>query len=332
MILPAVSLLLLCHPFWHQMVHGQLNLLLLLLLTGVWAADRQGHPSRAGAFLGVATAIKFYPGFLFLYFVLRRDWRAIGAGLVSLAAITALTAAVLGPDAYRSYFIDVLPQTSLRRADWHNLSMSGVSCKLFDKPLHLPPVQIQPLVESPVLAVLGMIGTLVAVSAFLAWVVRHTNHASPTRERTKWGLARQEAVPVPILSGRSHDTDLAFALTIIGMVLVSPITWDHYLLVLALPLAILWQRLRGRWIGRIVLVSLLAVLWLQPAKVMTFGLGVLDAAGLARPGGRWVAGPLATLTALSIPCYALVGIFGLAIWTSFVGWTESSRSTDADLH
>jgi hypothetical protein len=37
----AFALLLLSFPFWHQMVHGQLNLLLLLLLTGVWVAERR---------------------------------------------------------------------------------------------------------------------------------------------------------------------------------------------------------------------------------------------------------------------------------------------------
>src|SRR5262249_12063331 len=125
-LLPAVALLMLCYPFWHQMVHGQLNLVLLLLLTGVWLADRQGRPRWSGALLGVATAIKLYPGFVFLYFFLRRDWSAIRAGMLALAAVTGLTAVVLGPEAYRSYFVDVLPRTALRRADWHNLSLSGV--------------------------------------------------------------------------------------------------------------------------------------------------------------------------------------------------------------
>src|SRR5581483_7187098 len=69
-LLPAATLLLLCHPFWHQMVHGQMNFMLLLLLTGTWAADRTGRPIWAGVLLAVAAAIKIYPAFLLLYFVL----------------------------------------------------------------------------------------------------------------------------------------------------------------------------------------------------------------------------------------------------------------------
>ncbi len=290
MLLPAIALLLLCHPFWHQMVHGQLNLLLLLLFTGVWLADRRGHPNLAGGLLGLATAIKLYPAFVFLYFLVKRDWPALRAGAIALAAIAGLTALVLGPEAYRSYFVDILPRTSLRRADWHNLSLSGVWCKLFDVPLNLPPVRIVPLVESPLMAMAGMLGTLLFVSAILAVVLPH------------------------LLTAK--DTDLAFSLTMIGMLLVSPITWDHYLLVLALPLSVVWQRLQGRWVERIVLLSLLAVLWLEPGWVMLHGLRCLEWLGLTNGGPWWISPPLATLTALSIPCYALLGLFILALWTA----------------
>jgi hypothetical protein len=289
MLLPAITLLLLCHPFWHQMVHGQLNLLLLLLLTGVWLADRQGHPYWAGGLLGLATAIKLYPGFLFIYFLLKRDWPVLRAGLIALVALTGLTALVLGPEAYCSYFVEVLPRTSLRRADWHNLSLAGVWCKLFDVPLHLPPVQIVPLIESPTLTMVGMVGTLLAIAAVLALVLPRL-----------WA---------------AKDTDLAYGLTLIAMLLVSPITWDHYLLVLALPLVILWQRLQGRWLARLILLALLTVLWLEPGLVMIDGLRWLEWLGLTDGRPWWSATPAATLTALSIPCYALLGLFILALVT-----------------
>src|SRR5262245_8266789 len=125
-LLPAVTFLLLCHPFWHQMVHGQLNLLLLLLLTGAWTADRNGRSCRAGALAGMATSIGLFPGLLFLYFLLRRQWRPLATGLMTLAVVTGLTAVLLGPESYRSYLVDVLPKTSVDRTDWPNLSLSGV--------------------------------------------------------------------------------------------------------------------------------------------------------------------------------------------------------------
>jgi hypothetical protein len=286
-LLPAITLLLLCHPFWHQMVHGQLNLLLLLLITGVWVADRRGHPRWAGTLLGLATAIKFTPGFLFVYFVLRREWSAVRAGLLALAAISVLTALILGPEAYRSYFLDVLPRTSQSRSDWHNLSLSGVWCKLFESSKQLPPVEVQPLAQAPALALLGMTCTLLGVLAILV--------AAAPRFRA------------------TGDWDLAFALTTIGMLLVSPITWDHYLLLLALPVAVLWQRLPRGGMGREVLLLLLAVLWVQPGMVMEHVLILLDASHPPNASGYWIATPLETLTALSVPCYVLVALFVLTI-------------------
>jgi hypothetical protein len=120
-LLPAAALLLLCHPFWHQMMHGQLNLLLLLMLTSAWAAERSGHGRLAGIIVGLATAIKLFPGFLFVYFLIRREWRAVGAGLIAMTAIAALTVLMFGPETYRGYFVDVC------RA-WRTTGPIGTTC------------------------------------------------------------------------------------------------------------------------------------------------------------------------------------------------------------
>lgn len=288
-LLPAVTLLLLARPFWHQMVHGQLNLLLLLLVTGVWVANRCRHSRWAGTLLALATAIKLFPGFLFVYFVLRRDWPAVRAGLIALAAISGLTALILGLDTYRDYFGEVLPQTSLYRCDWSNLSLSGLWFKLFDPRKQWSWLEIRPLLWSPALAWTGMACSLAAVMAVLYRMV-------------------------PRLCSRS-DSDLAFALCLIAMLLVSPITWDHYLLLLALPLAVLWPRLPRGGMGREAVVLFLAILWLKPWMVAEHLLILLDASHSPTTRG-WIATPLETLTALSAPCYALVGLFVLTLWAA----------------
>src|SRR5262249_51177427 len=123
MLLPLAAVLLICSPFRQQVVQGQLNLVLLAILTGAWAADRSGRPWWAGTLVGLATALKLFPGFLFLYFVLRRRWHALGAGIVSLSVCTGLTATVLGVEAFESYARDVLPQIGRFRSDWVNASL-----------------------------------------------------------------------------------------------------------------------------------------------------------------------------------------------------------------
>src|SRR5262249_1217185 len=93
---PLITLLLLCNPLLQQVNHGQLSLLLGLLVTGTWVAERSGRPKLAAALLGTAMAIKLFPGFLFLYFVLRRQWQIVAAGATTFVAITVLTLVVLG--------------------------------------------------------------------------------------------------------------------------------------------------------------------------------------------------------------------------------------------
>jgi hypothetical protein len=60
-LLPAAALLLVCNPLRQQINQGQLNGVLLLLITGAWLADRSGRGWLAGALVAAATMIKLFP-------------------------------------------------------------------------------------------------------------------------------------------------------------------------------------------------------------------------------------------------------------------------------
>jgi len=131
-IFPPLCLLLICFPLLQQLSQGQLNLVLVLLVTGAWAAERSGRVGWAGAMIGAATAIKLFPGFLFLYFIVRRQWSALIAGLLSLVLLTGLTASILGPEVYPTYIHDVLPHLDQCRTAWSNASLVGFWTRLFN--------------------------------------------------------------------------------------------------------------------------------------------------------------------------------------------------------
>src|SRR5581483_8542829 len=105
-LFPLIALLLLCNPFRQQVYLGQFNLVLLLLCVGVWVAARSEKPWLAGGLLGLATAIKLFPGFLFVYFVLRRQWTVVAAGVMTFIFLTLATVACLGIETYRSYIFE----------------------------------------------------------------------------------------------------------------------------------------------------------------------------------------------------------------------------------
>jgi hypothetical protein len=279
-LLPLGAFLLVCGPFQQQMYQGQLNLVLLLLLTGTWAADRAGRPHLAGTLLGAATAVKLFPGFLLLYFLLRRDWRAVAAAAVSFALLTGLTAGVLGLAAYRDYITDVLPNVAAYQSDWLNASFAGFWSRLFNPTSHQNIVI--PLWTSPTLAAAGTLVCRVALVAVLVW-----------------GLWRMET---------SADRDLGFGLFLVAMLLVSPVAWDHYFLLLVLPVIVIWQRLRNAGLTRWLFAIIPAILSLN----MGWYYQQLIPPGLN--GGA--AGPTQPLTVVALPFYALLALFVVGLIVS----------------
>jgi hypothetical protein len=285
MLLPATALLLVCWPFHLQVVHAQLNLILLLLVVGTWALDRTDRPWAAGALLGAAAAIKLFPAFLFVYFLLRRRWQALGAAVVSLLVLTGLTLAVEGWDAYRTYVTQVLPSLTRFRSSWQNVSVLGFWSRLFDPQL-VGEMQILPLARLPWLvwpATALCIGLIVALLAPVVWRAR----------------SRDEG-------------DGAFALATTAMLLASPITWVDYFLLLLLPVVWLWLRLAGGW-PRWMLVAVLVPLWTGPDVIYYVCLG-LNSEKLANLFEGRTATPGQALTMLSVQFYALLALFAVGLF------------------
>lgn len=290
--LPIVGLLLVCDPLLQQVIQGQLNLILLLLITIVWAADRSGRYRLAGITLGFATAVKLFPGFLFVYFLLRRKWQPLFVGALAFLVITLATLAIVGVDTYHMYIAKILPQAATWKAAWNNASLPGLWHKLFD------PVsrngELTALMESPAAAKVFTLASWLIVLACLAPVV--------WRARTL------------------RQRDLSFAATVTAMLLVSPVTWEHYFLLLLVPLAVNWV-----WVERTPVARLL-----QTLIVIALFLPVILLGNLFIPGGFFngQATPWHTLTLFSFQCYALLALFGMSVSASYI--TEEQTISEDD--
>jgi hypothetical protein len=223
--------------------------------------------------------------------LLRGRWKAVFAGAASFAVCTALTVLVVGVGTYEDYYREVLPQVVNFRDWWINASLPGLFSKLFDgRSGHVIPLWHQPelvTIGSAVCAV-GLVGVLFAAI-----------RGSRTRE----------------------EQDLTFGLALVTMLLVAPITWDHYYLLLLVPLALLWIRLRrlGGWQWLFLLC--VAALWIFP-KI------ILDT--ILKPGERLgqVATPFQVLFIISYQCYALLGLFlvnAVAVWRGRRFQTQAAK-------
>lgn len=277
-VAPLLTLLLLCHPLWEQIRLGQLTLVLLLLVTGSWAADRSGRASVAGALMGTASAIKLFPAFLLLYFALRGRWKVVTTGLATIACLTAITVIVLGLDGYRNYFLTVLPEIQWFRVGWNNDSLWGFWSRLFDPaPERTRDRSLtEPLFYSPALAKALSLTSSLAIT----------------------GVVASEAYR----DAAGQRSDLTFALAVIAMLLVSPICWDHYLLLLLVPLAVAWVELPATRLARTLFVLIVAAFWIGYPLVWT----VFDLNGRT-------ARPLDCLGAISYQFYALLCFFALVM-------------------
>ncbi len=299
-LLPLAALLVLCDPLMQSLIQGQPNLLLTLLIVAAWRFDQHGRALAAGAAIALAMAIKLYPGFLFLYFLMRRDWKALGSGAVAFVLITGVTAATFGVAAYRDYFETVLPSIQIVTNNWGNASLQAFWERLFGPSTP----EIHSWHESSVMLAALVWASRIVLTILVARVCWKTDD----------------------LSSRS----IAFALSTVVMLLLSPTTWTHYFVLLALPVGVLLS-LSDVGSARRVIVNVLVVvlsigprpvwLWLIPAKP-----GVDTTTGIPWNDGKMTAQPWQSLTALSYQCYALLAMV-LLLWL----WRKTGRGTSSVL-
>jgi hypothetical protein len=274
-VLPITCGCLLSGPFWHQFVHGQLNPLILLFITLGWLNLRQQRAWRTGLWLGLAAATKAFPAFLAIYFLVRREWKSFAATIFSFAVITLITASALGVQTYVDYVRLVLPEALEWRSANTNGSLPGLWCKLFDPGARGG--HYIPLFYSPILAKLLTAISWLTVLSLLTSVCTHAKTVS--------------------------DIDHAFGLAIVGMLLLSPVTWEHYFLLLPLPLLCIWMRTPRT----IAMQSLFLLILCGLSAPIYLAINILVPASKTEPGVSFPS----TLGMPAFSCYMLCGLFAM---------------------
>jgi len=279
--MPIVALLLASNPLAQQVIEGQMNLVLLALVVGAWAADRRQRQSLAGSLVGLAAAIKLYPAFLLVYFVMQRRWHAVAACGLSFLASNLVAAALFGGDVFVIYVRDVMPVFAHYGNNLANASLSGVCSKLL---VGMPGLSA-PLIAAPATASIANLVSGLVVALLCGWKV--------------WRAKNRD------------DLDIGFSACLIGMLLASPITWGHGFVLLIMPLIIMWRCANGPiYRGLVATISVLLMLvrpgWIWNSFIPGFQAFTL---GLAPPD--YQVPPVYALTALSYLTYALVALFAV---------------------
>jgi len=197
----VLPLLAVAYPLQTQFEHQNLNVVLLALAAYAGQAFMRDRPAAGGVALGVTAALKIYPVLALIWIGLRREWRALAAGVAAAATMTIAPALVRGVqgftidvDAFRALAASGWPT---RRASQSLIAMWG-RYLLGEDPTGYPTLTFdQPLVVTLAAA------TAALVVLPLAAVLWRTS-------RSRAGLV-EELVCVGALA-----------------ILISPIAWEHY--------------------------------------------------------------------------------------------------------
>jgi hypothetical protein len=242
LLVPTLALMAFCHPIYGNIYQGQLTLILVLLVTAIWALERSGWSYLAGLLVGAAAAVKLFPAYLVVYYVARGRFRPLFAAALAFLSLTTVTALILGQTSYHDYINIVINNQTKFRSFAYNLSIAGFWHKLFC------PVDetgsVEPLWLCPNLARWGTVLSDLAITMIVVMVTY--------RART------------------SVQRDLAFASTVAAMLLISPVTWDFSLPLLLVSIAVVADSARRSHSGWtiVALVMILTVDWI-PQNMLT---------------------------------------------------------------
>jgi hypothetical protein len=221
---------------WSSYHLGQPSLVLLALMLGAFVALRAKHEIIAGALIAVAAAIKAFPIIAIVYLVYRRYWTAAASLVVTLVFLVLILPAPFRGfgGAWRDiekwstgmlrYSEASVGQRPMRSYTWKNQSLVGVSNRLLrhvDADAASAPHQ--PIyvnfgdLEFAVVNVIVM-GTALALGMFFILVM-------------------------PGRGMRTAETDgIEFALLLLLMLMVTPLSFGYFYSWLMLPFAVVAQR------------------------------------------------------------------------------------------
>lgn len=223
------ALALVCLPAVRQCFEeGQLNVVVAAGMVGCWAARRTGRSTLAGVMLGCAFALKPIPGLFFLYYAWRRDWHLLASAAATVAALSLVGLMMSGfSGAWMWATVNYPSHANVWPGYPDNGSVRGFFTRIFGpsdwRPR--PPLPL-PFVSMLLWMVSGGLLTLLALGVA--------------------GASMRQ--PSPAVERNEPRGDLEIAVLTVLTLLVTPIVWPHYYVVLIMPVAVV-----ATYLGRLIL-------------------------------------------------------------------------------
>lgn len=200
-----IGFLICWYPFLENLILGQISIVISTCIIAAWVLLRRGRETYAGILIGFASLIKLFPIIFIAYFIFRKRWRSLLGMVIMLIAGFTITTIIIGPQSQIQYVTEIAPRDINNFAHYPiNLSFGGIFRRLFtENDLSYP------IINSPIVSTIG-----IWTCTFLIMVL---------------------AIYRAITSKNQYEDDISYALIILAMLLISPITWEHILPILILP-------------------------------------------------------------------------------------------------
>lgn len=253
-------------PTWQAFYLGQITILMLALLTGVWVAHHAKKPELAGAILAFSIWIKVFPALLLFYFLWKRDWRVLW-GVVLYGGLMGVFQVLVSGHEVMFAFIGTLFDlfaSGQPAATYENLSIFGFASRLFEPNLH-----VIPLADNDTLFKVVRYGLTLGLLFGAGYAIVRSTRLDPNSE---WRF------------------DLEYSLVILTILLIGSTLWISGLPPLVLISVLLlrnipvyeWKMLpRLMWMSAIFLLMVyqpLIVFWVlidRPMGALTLSLGFI---------------------------------------------------------
>jgi hypothetical protein len=199
------------YPFQAHLALGQISILLIACLIGGWVFLQRKQDYWAGLLFALAFLIKLFPGLIFIYLFVRQKWKALTGAIIFTVVGWITTILLVGIEDTIRYFREVAPYaTGVYTLFPINISVAGIIARLF-----MDGSWVRPIVIWPEVVVWLTMAFSLGLFALLVWQL--------------W-----------LLPVTKQGENVAFAITCIAMLLLSPISWQHIYPLMVLPMGILF--------------------------------------------------------------------------------------------
>ena len=201
------------HPLYRTLTAGQLNLLILFLISLSWFLFARKKLVGAGIFLGIATLLKLFPGLLILFFLWKKEYKVAVSAIATIAILVLFSLAIQGVQPYQDYGTP-LTQMSYGQSTWSefqqrfdvepaNQSFHALVLRLFTA----NPVTT-PILDAPIVAKLLSIlfSSVVIILTFYFTYLNKTGFQN--------NILRLQ---------------LEYSFFLLSSLLIPSLLWDHYL-------------------------------------------------------------------------------------------------------